>query len=107
MIEIDWGKQAGLLPVVVQDEGTKEVLMLAYANKEALELTKETGYAHYFSRSRNELWKKGGTSGNLQKVVSVKLDCDGDTLLYTVNQTGAACHTGERTCFFTELYRGV
>jgi phosphoribosyl-AMP cyclohydrolase len=106
MVNIDWEKQAGLLPVVVQDEDTKDVLMLAYANKEALELTKETGYAHYFSRSRNSLWKKGETSGNLQKVVSVKLDCDGDTLLYTVKQTGAACHTGEWSCFFTELCRG-
>lgn len=106
MIKIDWDKQGGLLPVVVQDASTKDVLMLAYANKEALRLTEETGFAHYFSRSRNSLWKKGETSGNLQKVVSVRLDCDGDTLLYIVDQTGPACHTGERSCFFTELYRG-
>jgi phosphoribosyl-AMP cyclohydrolase len=106
MINLDWEKQAGLVPVVVQDEDTKDVLMLAYANKEAFELTKETGFAHYFSRSRNALWKKGETSGNLQKVVDIRLDCDGDTLLYTVRQHGAACHTGEWSCFFTKLYQG-
>lgn len=106
MKKIDWEKQSGLLPVVVQDGETQDVLMLAYANKEALQLTEETGFAHYFSRSRNALWKKGETSGNLQKIISVRLDCDGDTLLYKVSQKGAACHTGEKTCFFTELFRG-
>lgn len=106
MIKIDWDKGNGLVPVVVQDKSTKDVLMLAYANQEALQLTNETGYAHYYSRSRNSLWKKGETSGHLQKIVSVKLDCDGDTILYVVEQTGPACHTGERSCFFTELYRG-
>ena len=103
MIRIDWEKQDGLIPAVVQDAETKKVLMLAYVSKEALRLTFETGYAHYYSRSRNELWKKGGTSGHVQKIEQVRLDCDGDTLLYIVNQTGAACHTGEKTCFFTLL----
>jgi phosphoribosyl-AMP cyclohydrolase len=103
MIKIDWEKQDGLLPAIAQDADTKEVLMLAYVNKEALKLTFETGYAHYYSRSRDEMWKKGETSGHLQKIVDVHLDCDGDTILYVVNQTGAACHTGEKTCFFTRL----
>ncbi|ADD67083.1 Phosphoribosyl-AMP cyclohydrolase [Denitrovibrio acetiphilus DSM 12809] len=103
MIKIDWKKQGGLLPAIAQDVETKEVLMLAYVNKDALRLSFETGYAHYYSRSRDQLWKKGETSGHLQKIVSVFLDCDGDTILYLVNQTGAACHTGERTCFFTRL----
>ncbi|WP_026836354.1 phosphoribosyl-AMP cyclohydrolase [Limisalsivibrio acetivorans] len=104
--QIDWVKQDGLLPVVVQDADTKDVLMLAYANEEALRLTKETGFAHYYSRSRKSLWKKGESSGNLQFVKSVALDCDGDTLLYVVNQKGAACHTGEWSCFYTNLYQG-
>ncbi len=103
MIKIDWEKQNGLIPAVVQDAETKSVLMLAYVNEEALRLTFETGYAHYFSRSRNELWKKGGTSGHVQKIEQVRLDCDGDTLLYIVKQTGPACHTGAKSCFFTVL----
>ncbi|MGD9809209.1 MAG: phosphoribosyl-AMP cyclohydrolase [Deferribacterales bacterium] len=103
MIKIDWEKQGGLLPAIAQDVNTKEVLMLAYVNKEALKLSLETGYAHYYSRSRDELWKKGETSGHLQKLYAVYLDCDGDTILYMVEQTGVACHTGERTCFFTKL----
>lgn len=103
MIKIDWEKMSGLIPVVVQDVKSKDVLMMAYVNQEALKLTFETGYAHYYSRSRDQLWKKGETSGHLQKVDSVLLDCDGDTLLYMVDQTGVACHTGERTCFFTRL----
>lgn len=103
MIPIDWKKMDGLLPAVVQDAETKEVLMLAYVNEEALRLTFETGYAHYYSRSRDELWKKGGTSGHVQKIEDVRLDCDGDTLLYVVEQTGPACHTGEKSCFFTKL----
>jgi len=103
MIQIDWKKQNGLLPAIAQDAETKEVLMLAYVNEEALKLTFETGYAHYFSRSRNQLWQKGETSGHLQKIVDVFLDCDGDTILYMINQTGPACHTGERSCFFTKL----
>lgn len=103
MIEIDWKKQDGLLPVIAQDAETKDVLMLAYVNEEALKLTFETGYAHYFSRSRNQLWKKGETSGHVQEIVDIYLDCDGDTILYMINQTGPACHTGERSCFFTKL----
>lgn len=99
---IDWDKCAGLVPVIVQDATTKEVLMQAYADKEALRLTFETGYAHYFSRSRQSLWKKGETSGNVQKVVSVFTDCDEDCILYLVDQTGAACHTGSRSCFFNK-----
>lgn len=103
MIKIDWEKQGGLLPAIAQDANTKQVLMLAYVNKEALRLTFETGYAHYYSRSRDQLWKKGETSGHLQKIVDVYLDCDGDTLLYIIEQTGPACHTGEISCFFTRL----
>ncbi|WP_132874480.1 phosphoribosyl-AMP cyclohydrolase [Seleniivibrio woodruffii] len=103
MIKIDWEKQGGLLPAVVQDYKSDEVLMLAYVNEEALRLTLETGYAHYWSRSRNQLWKKGETSGHLQRIEQVRLDCDGDTLLYIVHQTGPACHTGEKSCFFTLL----
>ena len=89
----------GLVPVVAQDARTGEVLMLAWANADALRLTLETGRAHYWSRSRGELWKKGESSGNAQAVADVRLDCDGDAVLYRVSQTGPACHTGERTCF--------
>jgi len=101
--QIDFDKGNGLVPVVVQDANTKAVLMVAYVNREALEKTLETGYAHYYSRSRGKLWKKGETSGNVQKVKEVFLDCDGDTLLYVVDQRGVACHTGEYTCFFRKL----
>jgi phosphoribosyl-AMP cyclohydrolase / phosphoribosyl-ATP pyrophosphohydrolase len=90
---------AGLVPVVTQDSATGEVLMLAYANREALELTLRTGAAHYWSRSRRGLWRKGETSGHTQEVVDVLRDCDGDAVLYRVRQTGPACHTGERSCF--------
>ena len=93
----------GLVPVVAQDAATGEVLTLAYANREAVEKTLSTGEAHYFSRSRSELWRKGSTSGNTQRTVEVKVDCDGDALLYKVEPQGPACHTGERTCFFTTL----
>ncbi len=89
----------GLLPVVAQDAATGEVLMLAWANADALRLTLETGRAHYWSRSRGELWMKGATSGNAQRLEDVRLDCDGDAVLYRVRQNGPACHTGERTCF--------
>ena len=95
--------EGGLVPVVAQDADTGEVLMLAYANREAVERTVETGEAHYYSRSREELWHKGSTSGNTQKVIEVRLDCDGDALLYRVEPAGPACHTGERSCFFTTL----
>lgn len=93
----------GLVPVVAQDAETGAVLTLAYANREAVEKTLETGEAHFYSRSRRELWRKGATSGNTQKVLEVRLDCDGDALLYRVEPHGPACHTGEKTCFFTAL----
>ena len=91
--------ERGLAPVVAQDARTGEVLMLAWANREALERTRDTGRAHYWSRSRDALWMKGETSGNAQEVVDVRVDCDADAVLYRVRQTGPACHTGERSCF--------
>lgn len=94
---------AGLVPVVAQDAATGAVLTLAYANREAVEKTLETGEAHYFSRSRQELWRKGATSGNTQRVTEVRLDCDSDALLYKVEPRGPACHTGEKSCFFTTV----
>jgi len=94
---------AALVPAIVQDVSSKEVLMLAYMNAQSLALTLSTGKATYWSRSRNELWVKGATSGHFQDVLSVSLDCDGDALLLKVTQTGAACHTGDRTCFHTPL----
>lgn len=93
-------KKSELIPAIIVEEGTNEVLMLAYMNKESLRLTLETGYTWFWSRSRQELWNKGATSGHLQKVISIKGDCDDDTLLVTVNQTGPACHTGSHSCFF-------
>ena len=92
-----------LIPAIVQDSTSKEILMLAYMNAQSLELTLTTGKATYWSRSRNELWVKGATSGHYQDVQSIALDCDGDALVLQVIQTGAACHTGERTCFHTTL----
>lgn len=91
--------ERGLIPVVAQDVTDGSVLMVAWANQEALELTLSTGAMHYWSRSRGELWQKGATSGNIQAVVSLHADCDGDTLLARVRQTGPACHTGDRSCF--------
>lgn len=91
--------ERGLVPVVAQAANTGEVLMLAYANREALARTVRTGLAHYWSRSRSELWQKGATSGHLQRVEEVRLDCDGDAVLYRVRQTGPACHTEQRSCF--------
>ena len=96
-------KKAELIPAIVQEEGTNEVLMLAYMNKESLRLTLETGYTWFWSRSRQELWNKGATSGHKQKVVSLHADCDDDTLLVVVNQTGPACHTGSKSCFFNKM----
>lgn len=93
----------GLVPAIAQEATTGEVLMMAWMNEEALRATLETGRATYWSRSRDELWVKGDTSGQTQEVVEVLVDCDGDTVLVKVNQTGAACHTGNRTCFFQEL----
>jgi phosphoribosyl-ATP pyrophosphohydrolase/phosphoribosyl-AMP cyclohydrolase len=95
---------SGLVPVVAQDAESGEVLMVAWANSEALEETKRTGDLTFFSRSRNRLWKKGETSGNTMRVVEMKIDCDGDTLLALVEPAGPACHTGERTCFFRSLW---
>ena len=93
----------GLVPAITQDFENNQVLMMAYMNEEAFCLTCETGYMHYYSRSRDSLWKKGETSGHFQKVIEAYIDCDKDTLLYKIDQTGAACHTGNRTCFYTEL----
>ncbi len=90
----------GLIPVVVQDEQTKDVVMMAYMNKEAFDLTLATGKAHYYSRSRKKLWLKGETSGHFQQVKSIRLDCDNDTLLLIVDQKTAACHTGYWSCFY-------
>ena len=95
--------QNGLVPVIAQEASTGDVLTLAYANREAVEKTLSSGEAHYYSRSRAELWRKGATSGNTQRVVEVRLDCDGDALLYRVEPRGPACHTGEESCFFTTL----
>lgn len=97
--KLDWKKMGGLIPVVVQDANTKEMLMLAYANKEALQKTLSTGFAHYWSRSRQQLWMKGETSGHTQKIKRVAADCDFDALLYVVEQKGPVCHTGKDTCF--------
>jgi phosphoribosyl-AMP cyclohydrolase len=96
----DLFKKAELIPAIIQEAGTNEVLMLAYMNEESLKLTIETGYTWFYSRSRQELWNKGATSGNFQKVLSVTPDCDDDTLLVIVEQTGPACHTGNKSCFY-------
>lgn len=93
----------GLIPAIAQDIATGEVLMLAYMNEESLKLTLKTNIAHYYSRSRKELWKKGETSGNIQEVKAFYYDCDGDTILLKVNQIGVACHTGSYSCFFNEV----
>ncbi len=103
-VEPDFEKGNGLVPVITQDASTGTVLMLAYMNKEAWEKTWETGEAHYWSRSRKKLWHKGGTSGNVQKVKEILIDCDEDTVLLKVEQVGgAACHTGYATCFYRKL----
>lgn len=99
---LDWDKSP-LIPAVVQDSSTKEVLMLAFMDKQALQLTLESGYMHYFSRSKNRIWKKGERSGHTQKVESIALDCDNDALLFSITQVGAACHTGHKSCFFHKL----
>ena len=101
--KLDFKKGNGLIPVVVQDSKTKETLMLAYANREAVEKTLSTGLATYWSRSRGKLWVKGVTSGNTQKLCSVTADCDFDALLYIVEQKGVVCHTGAATCFHNKL----
>lgn len=94
-----------LIPAIVVEHGTGEVLMLAYMNEQSLGYTIQTGYTWFYSRSRGELWNKGATSGNVQKVISIKSDCDNDTLLVEVEQTGVACHTGSKSCFFNEVWR--
>jgi phosphoribosyl-AMP cyclohydrolase len=101
--KLDFQKGNGLIPVVVQDSESKKMLMLAYTNKEALEKTLSTGYAHYWSRSRNKLWKKGETSGHTQKIKDIIVDCDYDALLFLVEQEGNVCHTGKDTCFHNKL----
>ncbi len=103
MIKIDFAKQNGLVPCIVQEESTKEVLMLAYMNEESLKKTIETGLATYWSRSRNELWIKGETSGHYQHVKQILVDCDEDTILLLVQQEGAACHTGKHSCFYRTI----
>ena len=92
-----------LIPTVIQEKSTGEVLMLAYMNRESMQKTFETGYTWFYSRSRQELWNKGATSGHLQKIVDIYGDCDNDTLLITVEQIGSACHTGNHSCFYTKL----
>jgi len=100
----DFTKGGGLVGAIAQDAGTREVLMLAWMNQEAWERTLETGEAHYYSRSRASLWHKGGTSGHVQKVQGIRIDCDGDALVLFVEQIGgAACHEGFRSCFSREL----
>lgn len=96
-----------LIPAIAQDATSGEVLMLAYMNTESLAQTLATGQATYWSRSRNELWVKGATSGHTQEVISISLDCDGDSLLLKVNQVGAACHTGDKTCFHNPITLSV
>ena len=95
----------GLVPAIVQDVETAEVLMLAYMNAESLQLTLESGETWFWSRSRGELWHKGATSGNVQRVVEIRVDCDADTLLIRVQPAGPACHTGERSCFYRSIPR--
>lgn len=99
----DFSRPGGLLPAIAQDAATGEVLMLAWMNAESFAETQRSGQAVYFSRSRNKLWRKGEESGHLQKVVSILIDCDADTILLKVEQTGPACHEGYRSCFFREV----
>ena len=101
--EIDFEKSGGLVPVIVQDSSSMEVLTLAYTNQESLELTKKTGNSWFWSRSRNKLWMKGEESGNTQKVKEILVDCDFDAIIYLVEPSGPACHTGERVCFHHRL----
>ena len=93
----------GLIPAVVQDATTYELLMVAWMNEESLHLTQTSGETHFWSRSRQEIWHKGGTSGNVQRVREIRVDCDADTLLVLVDPAGPACHTGEQSCFYRQL----
>lgn len=97
----------GLVPAIVQDAESGAVLMLAYMNAESLKLTQETGQTHFWSRSRQALWHKGGTSGNVQRVVEMRVDCDADALLVRVRPAGPACHTGQQSCFYRSLYHSM
>ncbi len=107
MIQLDFEKTGGLIPAVVQDHESKDILMLGYINRQAWESTLETGRATFFSRSRQTLWVKGETSGNIQIVKEIRVDCDNDTVIYMVEQIGgAACHTGHRSCFFKSVKDG-
>ncbi|MFZ0184792.1 MAG: phosphoribosyl-AMP cyclohydrolase [Nitrosotalea sp.] len=101
--DIDFAKSGGLVPVIVQDVQSREVLTLAYANKESLGLTQKTGNSWFWSRSRNKLWMKGEESGNIQKVKEILVDCDSDAIIYLVEPSGPACHTGEKVCFHNVL----
>lgn len=103
MIQVDFKKGNGLVPVIVQEASTKDVLMLAYMNEESLQKTLETKIATYYSRSRQSLWVKGESSGHYQYVKEIKIDCDEDTILLIVEQVGAACHTGAHSCFYRDL----
>ena len=104
MNELDFKKCSGMIPAIAQDHITGEVLMLAYISPESWAETLKSGYATYFSRSRNQLWKKGETSGHLQKIKQILVDCDGDTVIFKVEQIGnVACHTGNRSCFYREV----
>lgn len=108
MTELDFEKMGGLIPAIVQDDASGDVLMLAYMNAEAFRATLETGHATFFSRSRRELWVKGKTSGHLQVVKAVFFDCDRDAILVRVDQLGgAACHTGYRSCFYRQVENGA
>jgi len=106
LFEIIKFNEAGLIPVVVQDFQNKEVLMMAWMNRESLELTIKTNFTYYFSRSRNKLWKKGETSNQTQEVQEILIDCDGDCLILKVKQQGVACHTGTKSCFFRSVVDG-
>ncbi len=101
--EIDFAKSGGLVPVIVQDAKTREILTLAYTNEESLKRTKETRRSWFWSRSRSKLWMKGEESGNVQKVMEIRVDCDCDAIVYLVEPAGPACHTGEETCFHNIL----
>jgi phosphoribosyl-AMP cyclohydrolase len=107
MINIDFNKTGGLIPVIAQDYSSGTVLMLAYMNRETWDLTLKTGIVHYWSRSRNKIWKKGESSGNVQEVKEIRIDCDNDTVLIKVNQVGrAACHDGYESCFYRVVRDG-
>ncbi|ENZ01206.1 hypothetical protein HMPREF1092_01914 [Clostridium thermobutyricum] len=101
--KLDFKKGNGLIPAIVQDYKNNEVLMLAYVNKESMKKTIETGETWFFSRSRKMLWHKGETSGNIQTIKEIKVDCDNDTVLFLVKQKGVACHTGEKSCFYRSI----